>query len=221
MPPELSLEELASKVDKTLKIASTLKAQNDEDKEKHEAQDEEKEEEKKAQEEEKEEEKKEARKARYNSMKKAMEEDDEKKRDAAILKAMDENKHEELKEAQEEEEKKEEKANVASIIHDKKSEFISKILTANKIFNPSKIKQIESRVKKANLSALKKEWSVIEPFLAAMPTPAEKPQQPEQFIPYFASMAQPEDIDAAQLNANSPDSAFAQLSTKELLEMTR
>jgi hypothetical protein len=29
----------------------------------------------------------------------------------------------------------------------------------------------------------------------------------------------PEQVDASQLDANSPDSAFAQISTKELLEM--
>jgi len=222
MPPELSLEQLATKLDEVHKTANAVKSAMDEEhKNNHEGQtDEEKEKEaKKAQEEEQKEENKEARKARYNAMKKAMEEPDEEKRDAAIKAAMDEHEHEEVKDAQDDEEKKENEANVASIINDKKSEFIDKILTANKIFNPTKIKDIESRVKKANLTALKKEWSVIQPFLAAMPKAEPKPEPQENFIPYFASIGTPEDIDKAQLNANSPDSAFAQLSTKELLEM--
>lgn len=223
MPPELSLEQLATKLDEVHKTANLVKTAMDEDKKNHEGQtEEEKEKEaKKAQEEEKKEENKEARKARYNAMKKAMEEPDEEKRDAAIKAAMDENKHEEVKDAQDDDEKKENEANVASIINDKRTEFIEKILTANKIFNPTKIKEIESRVKDANLTALKKEWAVIEPFLASMPKAEAKPEPQENFIPYFASISQPEDIDKAQLNANSPDSAFAQLSTKELLEMTR
>ncbi len=222
MPPELSLEALATKLDEVHKTANAVKvAMDEEHKNNHEGQtDEEKEKEaKKAQEEKEKEENKEARKARYNAMKKAMDEPDEEKRDAAIKAAMDEHKHEEVKDAQDDEEKKENEANVASIIGDKKTEFIEKILTANRIFNPNNIKVIETRVKKANLTALKKEWAVIQPFLASMPKPESKPEPQENFIPYFASIQQPEDIDKAQLNANSPDSAFAQLSTKELLEM--
>jgi len=235
MDGELSLEQLASKLDATLKIAGTLKADMDEMKKNHEGQTEEEKdkEAKHAQEEKMEEEKKEARGNRYKALKAAMDEPDEEKRDAAIKAAMDEHDHKEKeamdnnllhqdkshieKEGQTDEEK-EEHAAVASILKEKKADYINKILTANKIFNPSEVKEIQKRLKKANISELEKEWSHVKPFVANMPNaPQEKSQ--EQFIPFFASMGNAEEIDAAQLNANSPDSAFAKLSTKELLEM--
>jgi len=188
-----------------------------------------------AQEEKMEEEKKEARANRYKALKAAMNEHDEEKRDAAMKAVMDEHDHMEKdaqtsreenllhqdkphseKEGQTEEEK-EEHAAVASILKEKKADYISKILTANKIFNSSESKAVEKRLKKANISELEKEWSHVKPFVANMPNqPQEKSQD---FIPFFASMGTAEEIDAAQLNANSPDSAFAKLSTKELLEM--
>lgn len=236
MDGELSLEQLASKLDSTLKIASTLKADMDEMKKNHEGQTEEEKEKmaKKAQEEKMEEEKKEARGNRYKALKTAMEEPDEKKRDAAIKAAMDEHNHKEMegmdnnllhqdrshieKEGQTDEEKKEEHAAVASILKEKKADYITKILTANKIFNSGEVKAIQKRLKTANISELEKEWSHVKPFVANIPnTPKEQYQQ--DFIPFFASMGNAEEIDAAQLNANSPDSAFAKLSTKELLEM--
>jgi len=235
MDGELSLEQLASKLDSTLKIASTLKADMDEMKKNHEGQTEEEKEKmaKKAQEEKMEEEKKEARGNRYKALKSAMEEPDEKKRDAAIKAAMDEHDHKEKegmdnnllhqdkshieKEGQTDEEKKEEHAAVASILKEKKADYITKILTANKIFNSGEVKAIAKRLKTANISELEKEWSHVKPFVANMPnTPKE---QTQDFIPFFASMGNAEEIDAAQLNANSPDSAFAKFSTKELLEM--
>jgi len=234
MDGELSLEQLASKLDATLKIAGTLKADMDEMKKNHEGQTEEEKdkEAKHAQEEKMEEEKKEARGNRYKALKAAMDEPDEEKRDAAIKAAMDEHDHKEKeamdnnllhqdkshieKEGQTEEEK-EEHAAVASILKEKKADYISKILTANKIFNPSEVKEIQKRLKKANISELEKEWSHVKPFVANMPNQPQEKSEP--FIPFFASMGNAEEIDAAQLNANSPDSAFAKLSTKELLEM--
>jgi len=236
MDGELSLETLASKLDSTLKIASTLKADMDEMKKNHEGQTEEEKEKQAKKAEHDEEEKKEARANRYNALKTAMEEPDEKKREAAIKAAMDEHDHKEKdaqskdpsenvthsekphieKEGQTEEEK-EEHAAVASILKEKKADYISKILTANKIFNSGEVKAIEKRLKKANISELEKEWSHVKPFVASMPNAPK--EQSQDFIPFFASMGNAEEIDAAQLNANSPDSAFAKLSTKELLEM--
>ncbi len=237
MPPELTLESLALTLDSIQKTANNMQdkmermkdnlpdgnhgAQTDEDKEKMEAQ------------EKMEEEKKEAlkgRRARRDAaIKAAQEMDDEDKKDAAIKAAMDYMNHDEKKskykgqdddenknEAQTDEEK-EEHAAVASILKEKKFDYINKILTANKIFNPGEVKAIEKRLKKANISELEKEWTHVKPFVANVPNaPQEKP---EPFIPYFASIMSPEEIDASQLNANSPDSAFAKLTTKELLEM--
>jgi len=237
MDGELSLELLAQKLDSTLKIASTLKADMDEMKKNHEGQtDEDKEKEAKHAQEKMEEEKKEARANRYKALKEAMGEHDEMKRDSAIKAAMDEHDHKEKdaqskdpsenvtnsekphieKEGQTDEEK-EEHAAVASILKEKKADYISKILTANKIFNPTEVKAIQKRLKTANISELEKEWSHVKPFVASMPNVPK--EQSQDFIPFFASMGNAEEIDAAQLNANSPDSAFAKLSTKELLEM--
>jgi len=167
---------------------------------------------------------KEARKARYNAMKLAMDEDDEEKRDAAIKSAMEQKdptlnttpNTKESKKGQTEEEK-EEHANVASIINDKRTEFITKILSANKIFNASNIDSVEKRLRKASLTKLKQEYKVILPFIGAVKTEEQPAQAP--VIPFFASMMTPENVDASQLNASSPDSEFAKLSTKELLEI--
>ena len=168
---------------------------------------------------------KEARKARYNAMKSAMDEHDEEKRDAAMKQAMEQedpttNTTTNEKEAQTEEEK-EEHAAVASIIGDKRQEYITKILSANKLFNASNINSVEKRVRKASLTSLKKEYKTILPFIGGVK--AEQAQAPatQPVIPFFASMMTPEDIDKSQLTASSPDAAFANLSTKELLEMAK
>ncbi len=243
----LSIEELSAEVEKISKVAQDThkqvttmmeiknkdhplhegKANNDDDK--HEGQnDDDKnhegksgmdDDEHKAQNDEKE---KEARAARYKAMKLAMAEEDEEKRDAAIKSAMEQkdpttNTTTNEKEGQTEEEK-EEHAAVASIIGDKRTEYIEKILSANRLFNASNIESVEKRVRKASLTSLKKEYKTILPFIGgakAEQTPAAEPP----VIPYFASMMNPQEIDASQLNASSPDSAFAKLSTKELLEM--
>ena len=169
-----------------------------------------------------EEHKKEARAARYKAMKLAMAEEDEEKRDAAIKSAMEQtdpttNTTTNEKEGQTEEEK-EEHAAVASIIGDKRAEYIEKILSANRLFNASNIKDVEKRVRKASLTSLKKEYKTILPFIGgakAEQAPAAEPP----VIPFFASMMNPQEVDAASLTASSPDSAFAKLTTKELLEM--
>ena len=169
------------------------------------------------------EEKKEARKARYSAMKSAMDENDEEKRDAAMKKAMEQedpttNTTTNEKEAKgQTEEEKEEHAAVASIIGDKRQEYITKILSANKLFNASNINSVEKRVRKASLTSLKKEYKTILPFIGAAKT-EQPPAQAPPVIPFFASMMTPEEVDKSQLTASSPDSAFANLSTKELLK---
>ncbi len=224
MGDELTLEQLDKKLEAFSKVATTIQTAMDDDKKNHEAQDEK---DKKEAQEKQEEEKKEALKAkrakRDAAIKLAQDETDEDKKDAAIKSAMDEYDNKEHKAMDKEHEKdamtdeeKEEHAAIASILKDKKEDFIKKILTANKIFNPTNLKEIEVRIKKASISELEKEWSAVQPFVANMPT-EQKP--PEQIIPYFASMGTPEQIDASQLNASSPDSAFSKFTTKELLEM--
>ena len=170
-----------------------------------------------------EEEKKEARKARYNAMKSAMDENDEEKRDAAMKQAMEQkdpttNTTPNAKEAMDEDEK-EEHAAVASIIGDKRQEYITKILSANKLFNASNIQEVEKRVRKATLTSLKKEYKTILPFIGGVKAEQQPAAAAPPVIPYFASMMTPQDVDASQLTASSPDSAFANLTTKELLEM--
>ncbi len=167
------------------------------------------------------EEEKEARKARYSAMKLAMAEEDEEKRDAAIKSAMEQsdpthNTTPNNKEAQTEDEK-EEHAAVASIIGDKRQEYITKILSANKLFNASNIDSVEKRVRKASLTSLKKEYKTILPFISAVKV-EQAPAATQPVIPFFASMMTPEEVDKSQLTASSPDSAFANLSTKELLK---
>lgn len=237
---ELTLEELASKLDAIHKTANIVKADVDEIKERdhpmhmskraneneedYKARVAQEMEDKKKEAEEKEE-MKEARKARYSAVKAAMGEHDEEKRDAALRAAMAQTdptentiRNDKERTAEEEEKEKENNAAVASIIGDKRQEFINKILTANKVFNASNIKEVEKRVMKASLSKLKTEYKTIEPFIAQQ-VQAKPAEQSPPVIPYFASMMTPEDVDIKQLNANSPDSAFAQISTKELLEM--
>lgn len=246
---ELTLEELASKLNSIHKTASAVKADVEEIKQRdhplHQAMDEKHDDEKTAMDEEHkesmdeehkeamdEEHEKEARKARYKAMKKAMDEHDEKDRDTAMHKAMDNNdvKHHQTNPTENttrndkektamDEEHEEEHAAVASIIGDKREEFINKILSANKVFNAPNIKSVEKRVRKASLTKLKAEYNIIKPFTAAAQPTQTATEQPEQVIPYFANIMNPEQVDASQLNASSPDSAFAQISTKELLEM--
>ncbi len=168
---------------------------------------------------------KEARKARYSAMKTAMDEHDEEKRDAAMRQAMEQkdpttNTTTNQKEAMDEDEK-EEHAAVASIIGDKRQEYITKILSANKLFNASEINSVEKRVRKASLTTLKKEYKTILPFIGGAKAEQQPAAAAPPVIPYFASMMTPQDVDASQLTASSPDSAFANLSTKELLEMSK
>ena len=155
-----------------------------------------------------------------------MDEHDEEKRDAAMRRAMEHptenltrNDKEKVGQDNMTDEEKEEHASVASIIGDKRQEIIDKILTANKIFNTSNINEVEKRVKKASLTKLKAEYKTILPFIGATKQTENNSEQSPPVIPYFANIMPPEQVDASQLNASSPDSAFAQISTKELLEM--
>jgi len=220
MPPELTLETLGKNIaDINVKLASFMADHTEEEQKKKEA--------KKAQndkEHKEEEEKKEAKRAaRIAAVKKAMEEPDDEKKDAALKKAMnyddkdnhtamDEDKHK--KEAMEE---KEDKEHMASIIEDKRQDYIKKILTANSIMNPTAIKAVESRLKTASLTEIKKEWTILQPAFEGAVQQA-TPQ--EKFVPYFANIT-PTDIDNTTLTAASPDSDFAKFTTQELLEMSR
>jgi hypothetical protein len=220
MPPELTLETLAKNIsDINVKLGSFMADHTEEEKNNKDA--------KKAQDDKDEEEKKEAKRAsRIAAIKKAMEEPTDEKKDAAIRKAMDDD-HPKDHTAQDDEDKdkkeaktaeeKEEKEHVASIIADAKKDYISKILTANTIMNPTGLKTVEARLKTASFSEIKKEWSVLQPAFEGA-TQQVTPQ--EKFVPYFANIT-PQDIDANTLTAASPDSDFAKFSTKELLEMSR
>ena len=221
MPQELTFEKLVKDITdlKTL-VGSTFSADHDEkEKEKEAAK-------KLAQEDKEKEEKKEARKANKKtaSLKKAMEMDDDKERDAAIRKAMEEHPTDDKTDPKEathksdEDEKKDEehKAHIASIIEDSRQDYITKILTANKIMNPLHVKEVEERIKTANITELKKEWNILAPaFEGSVPTNTATPK----FVPYFANAAT--QTDNSQLNANSPDSEFSKFSTQELLEELR
>jgi len=218
MQPEVTLETLFKDIADLKTLAAGIKVGQEEDEKK-------KLEAKKAMEEKKEEEKMEAKKAKYNSaIKAAMEEDDHDKKEALVKHAMDElhdkehkgmdeehNKHK--KEAMEEE--KEKDAQVASIINDKKNSLIAQILTANRIINPNGLQLIETRLKKASITEVQKEYDIVKPFISGVESTPVPPTQP--VIPYFANIT-PADVDANQLNASSPDSDFTKLSTKELLE---
>jgi hypothetical protein len=141
-----------------------------------------------------------------------MEEEDKDKRDAAIRKAMDDDTN--PKEATDEEKEKE--AQIASIIDDKKQDYIKQILTANKLINPQGLKAVEERVKSASISDLKKELEIVKPFIATTTTET----KPESFVGYYANIT-PQDTDNETLTASSPDSEFNKFTTKELLEMSQ
>lgn len=223
MPPEFTLESLAKDITDLKTVAAAIKVGQEEDEHK-------KMEAKKAEDEKKEEEKMEAKKAKYNSaIKAAMEEDDHDKKEAMVKRAMDElhdkehkGEHEpapkDEKTAQEKENDKEKDAQIASIINDKKNEFIAKILTANSIMNPTAVKEVEARLKKAGISEVEKEWNILRPAFEG--STARPVTTQEKFIPFYANIT-PADVDANQLSASSPDSDFAKLSTKELLEVSQ
>ena len=240
MAPELTLEEMAGKIDNLTKLATNLKtAQDEKEKTDKEA--------KNAQDEEKEEERKEARKAsrgrRDAAIKRAMEETDDEKKDAGIRKAQDEydkehkamNKEDEKHmatdddddkpkhDAMTEDEKKEHDAQIASIVGDKKSEIDAKILAAAKMMNPTGVEALTIELRKNKFTASKKMLDDISKIYGTewigsiQNTPSIKTETP---APYFMAAAMnPQDVDKNQLNANSPDSEFAKLSTEELLKM--
>jgi len=220
MAEQITLEGLAKKLDDVSKFMTVYKADHETDEKEKDAAA------KKAQDEKEENDKKEAKRAAsYRSaLKKAMDEDDDKKMESAVKKAMEDhcpNKKEAMDDDHPkdhtamDEEDKEHKAHVASIIEDKKQDYIKKILTANTIFNPTNLKAIEARLKKASITKVKEEWSVLAPaFEGAV---EQRPPQ-QKFVPFYANAGQ---TDADQLNASSPDSEFAKLSTKEITEMYR
>lgn len=244
MAPELTLEDMAKKIDALSVVASSLKTAQEEKEEKEK-------EAKKAQDEEKEEERKEARKAsrgrRDAAIKLAMEEPDDEKKDAGIKRAQDEydkehkaqdkeeEKHDAMDmdehepkdhDAQTEEEKKEKDAQIASIIDKEKLLIDNKILTAAKIMNPAGVKSLTKELSKNTFTASKKMLDDMtkihgEPFMASTIQPTAVPVQEK--VPYFMAnaMQQADQVDANMLTANSPDSDFAKLSTKELLEMSQ
>lgn len=152
--------------------------------------------------------------AKLAALKAAMDEEDEEKRDAAIRKAMDmEDEKKDAKKATDEDVEKE--AQIAAILNDKKTDYINKILTANKIFNPQGIKAVEERIKVASITDLQKEWTILAPAFEGATAPV---KSQEKIIPFFANI-QAGQIDKDQLDASSPESSFAKLSSKELLEM--
>ena len=225
MSPELTLENLYGQLEKLGKTANKMEVfmasgikvgQEEDEKKKLEA--------KKAENDNKEEEKKEAKKAKYNSaIKVAMDEDDHDKKDAAIRKAQDEyndKKHDAMDDNKHEatDDEKEKDAQIASIIQDKKNSLIAQILTANRLINPNGLEAIESRLKKGSITEIQKEYDIVKPFIAGVEPTVQTPQQ--KIIPFYANIS-PADIDASTLSANSPDSDFASLSTKELLEETQ
>ena len=59
--------------------------------------------------------------------------------------------------------------------------------------------------------------TLVPSFEGSIPTTI---QTQEKFIPYFANV-NPEQVDSTMLTASSPDSAFASMSTKELMELSR
>ncbi len=242
MAPELTLEEMAKKIDDLTKVATNIKTAQDEKDEKDK-------EAKHAQDEKKEEERKEARKAsrgrRDAAIRLAMEEPDDEKKDAAIKRAQDEydKEHKAMDEKDEkhdamdndehepkdhdaqmtDDEKKEHEAQIASIVGDKKWEIDSKILAAAKVMNPTGVEALAKELKKNKFTASKKMLDDMtkiygEEFIGSVQNiPSVKQETP---APYFmAGAMNPQDVDANQLNANSPDSEFAKLSTEELLKM--
>lgn len=212
MPGELTLETLQTDLAGLKTMLTEYTASDDDKKEKEAAM-------KKAEEDKKEEEKKEAKKAaKTAALKTAMEEEDPDKRDAAIKKAMDEDpkKHEAFGEPKEKTaEEKEKDEHVASIIEQDKQTYITKILTAATITNPQGLKEIEAIVKSASITKLKEMAMLTPSFEGSVAIPESMKQ--EKFIPYFAN-ANPAMVDASMLTASSPDSAFNNISTKDLLE---
>ena len=202
---ELSLEQLDTKLDGIQKLSNDLNqrfmAMNDKDHGKDAAT-------------EKEDEKMKAKRAKRDAaIKKAEDEVDDDKKDAALRKAvneMDDKKHDAS-------EDKETKEHVAAIIEDSKKALQVKILQASIAINPATAKSVEDRIKTASLTELKTEWSHIEPFVATVATPQTPPQTQAVIPPYQGSYQDAGKIDAAQLNASSPDSAFVNIPTKELL----
>ncbi len=222
--PEISLEQLSEKLEKMTKFATVMEARIA-------AQDETKEEEKeakKAEEEKKEEEKMEAKKAKYNSAIKAANEETDHEKKVAMIKSaneeMEDKKHEafgkpdEKKHEAEEEEKKENEAQIASIVNDKKLSLINQIKSANRIMNPTGLKEVEDRLKTASITEIEKEFNIVKPFIAGIETT--HTVQPEKFIPFYANMT-PQEVDTNQLSANSEASEFNKLTTRELLEMSK
>lgn len=221
MPPELTLETLAKDITDLKTLAAGIKVGMEEDEHK-------KMEAKKAQDEKEEKEKMEAKKAKYNSaIKAAMEEDDHEKKEAMVKRAMDElhdkkegmmdNDHNDHKNHEATDEEKEKEAQIASIINEKKNEIITKILSANSIMNPTAVKEVETRLKSASITDVEKEWNILKPAFEGSVARA-VPQ--EKIIPFYANIT-PADVDASTLSAASPDSEFAKLSTKELLEVSQ
>lgn len=191
---------------------------------------------KKAMEEKEENDKKEAKKAKRASLeaaiRKAMEEPEDEKKDAAIKKAMHdydeehkgmENNHDKPDQHEafgpRSDKDNEHTAAVHDIIDEKKADLIKNIMTANIILNPTKLKEVEARVRQASISELKQEWGMVEGYVASIQQQPSAPQPTEKVIPFFANYQDPTaaQIDSKQLNASSPDSAFASLSTKELM----
>lgn len=218
---EQSLESLFEKVDSISKGMSILQANVEEMKDKDPMKgmtEEEKKEAKQAMEEDEKKEvaKKAKRASKLAAIRKAMEEDDDEKKEAAIKKAMDD--YDDEKNGMTEHPKDEKKDpakqdHIASIIEDKRREIVNKILIANKILNPTNITLVEKRLYKANLTEVDQEWKTIEPFVGSVTV---TPPVQEKVVPFFANYT-PSNIDDNQLNANSPDSEFSKISTKDLL----
>lgn len=214
MPEEMTLENLYAKIEKLGHVASDMeKFLASQDQAKIAAA-------KKAEDEKKEDEKKEAKKASLNAAIKAAAEEEDPEKKAAILKAAmeDDDKKEAFGKPKhaESDEDKEKSAQIAAIIKEKKDSLISQILSANRIFNPTGVAEVEARLKTASITDIQKEHDMIKPFIAGIPTQTTATQQP--FVPFYANIT-PADVDKNQLTASSPDSEFSKLSTKELMEM--
>ena len=176
----------------------------------------------------KEEEKKEAKRAALEAaIKKANEEEDSDKKDAAIKKAMtdyDENHKKESKYSgmhdEEHMKNKENMAQVASIITDKKIDIDNKILQAAAMTNPAGVQELKAELEKGNYTASVKTFELMEKMFGKQIFQANIPQQTmTQPPPFFmAGAITPHEIDASQLNASSNVMDFAKLSTKDLLE---
>lgn len=220
MTGELSLEELYSKLENLGKVASKFEVYMAKHAEEEKHKDEEHMKAKKA-----EEEKHEKDKKMEEAMRKAMEEPDEHKRHDAMRQAMEEHgdhkKHEAFGKPEHEasDEEKEKEAQVAAIIEEKVNSMKNQILTANRLMNPTQVDEVEARLKVASITDIQKEYEIIKPFVAGVPEFGTQTQQ-KPFIPFYANL-DAQKVDEAQLNANSPDSEFMNLTTKELMEKIR